>query len=59
MKFVMSVTVFIVCRGLVLSGMNLRLSYANHELLYTSSLAVKKWKELVNLFPIVASLHEA
>jgi hypothetical protein len=31
-------------RGLVLSIINLRLLYANHELLYTSSLAVKKSK---------------
>jgi hypothetical protein len=31
-------------RGLVLSIMNLRLSYANHKLLYASSFAVKKSK---------------
>jgi hypothetical protein len=41
-------TVFNVCHGLVLSIMNLRLSYANHELLYTSSLAVKKSTLLIS-----------
>jgi hypothetical protein len=30
-----------VCRGLLLSILNLRVSYANHELLYASSLAVE------------------
>jgi hypothetical protein len=44
----MSVTVFNVCRGLVLFIMNLRLSYANYERLYTSSLAVKKSKVLIS-----------
>jgi hypothetical protein len=41
-------TAFSVCRGLVLSVRNLRLSYANHELLYTLSLAVKKSKMLTD-----------
>jgi len=40
--------VFSVCHGLVLSVMNLRLSYANHEHLYTSSIAVKKSKVLIS-----------
>jgi len=40
--------VFSVCRGFVLSIINPRLSYANHELLYTSSLAVKKSKVLIS-----------
>jgi len=35
-------TVLNVCRGLILSVMNLRLLYASHELLYTPSLSVKK-----------------
>jgi len=38
-------TVFSVFCSLVLSIMNLRLLYANHKLLYTSFLPVKKRKE--------------
>jgi hypothetical protein len=38
-------TVFSVFCSLVLSIMNLRFLYANHELLYTSFLPVKKSKE--------------